>query len=210
MKNFYEILEISEKASPEVVEKAYKTLVKKYHPDLQTDSNIKKEYEIKIKEINEAYETISNSNLREKYDEKLKKEQIKYAQNVQAESQVQYQKHENTNSQSKTTAQYNPNSIHSYKLQSDERYEKFKEEYKQAVKKAYQDAYVKKLRDMGYRVRYKKTPKQKLQNFLIVIASIIIVILICQLPFIKNYLHNLYENNSIIKTIVDAFMNLFK
>ena len=31
----YEILEVSENASPEVIEKAYKILVKKYHPDLQ-------------------------------------------------------------------------------------------------------------------------------------------------------------------------------
>ena len=35
MKNYYKILEVSENASPEVIEKAYKVLVKKYHPDLQ-------------------------------------------------------------------------------------------------------------------------------------------------------------------------------
>ena len=33
VKNYYEILEVDSKASPEVIEKAYKTLVKKYHPD---------------------------------------------------------------------------------------------------------------------------------------------------------------------------------
>ena len=210
MKNLYEILEISQNASPEVVEKAYKALVKKYHPDLQTDPTIKKEYETKIKEINEAYDTISNPELREKYNEKLQREQIKSAQNAQTQTQYQKQYANNTQNQSKTASQQNPNNIHSYKQQSDERYEKFKEEYKQAVKKAYQDAYVKKLRDMGYRVRYKKTPKQKLQNFLIVIVSIIVIILLCQLPFIKDYLHSLYENNSFIKSITDAFMHLFK
>ena len=33
--NYYDILEVSKNASPEIIEKAYKTLVKKYHPDLQ-------------------------------------------------------------------------------------------------------------------------------------------------------------------------------
>ncbi|MBO6244107.1 MAG: DnaJ domain-containing protein, partial [Clostridia bacterium] len=35
MKNYYEILEINENASQEIIEKVYKVLVKKYHPDLQ-------------------------------------------------------------------------------------------------------------------------------------------------------------------------------
>ena len=54
MKNYYEILEVDKKASPEVIEKAYKTLVKKYHPDLQNENNHSK-YEAKMKEINEPY-----------------------------------------------------------------------------------------------------------------------------------------------------------
>jgi len=47
-KNYYDILEVNKNASPEIIEKAYKTLVKKYHPDLQ-DNNLKAEYEEKIK-----------------------------------------------------------------------------------------------------------------------------------------------------------------
>ena len=53
MKNYYEILEVDSKASPEVIEKAYKTLVKKYHPDLQNAIN-KNEYEEKMKEISKT------------------------------------------------------------------------------------------------------------------------------------------------------------
>ena len=52
MKNYYEILEVNQKASKEIIEKAYHVLVKKYHPDLY--DGLKKQYaEKKIKEINE-------------------------------------------------------------------------------------------------------------------------------------------------------------
>ena len=39
--NYYDILEVSKNASPEIIEKAYKTLVKKYHPDLQKNEKCK-------------------------------------------------------------------------------------------------------------------------------------------------------------------------
>ena len=41
MKNYYEILQVNENASIEIIEKAYKVLVKKYHPDLQKDAQKK-------------------------------------------------------------------------------------------------------------------------------------------------------------------------
>lgn len=52
MINYYEILEVSEKASKEVIEKAYKALAKKYHPDLNHDNP--KDAETKMKQLNEA------------------------------------------------------------------------------------------------------------------------------------------------------------
>ncbi len=76
-KNYYEILEIDRKASPEIIEKAYKTLVKKYHPDLQAE-NEKGLYEEKIKEINEAYEVLSNEEQRKIYDSSLQDEEENY------------------------------------------------------------------------------------------------------------------------------------
>ena len=54
MKNYYEILQVDEKASSEIIEKAYKVLVKKYHPDLQKDIKKKELLEDKLKQINEA------------------------------------------------------------------------------------------------------------------------------------------------------------
>ena len=71
MKNYYEILQVDEKASSEIIEKAYKVLVKKYHPDLQKDIKKKELLEDKLKQINEAYDILSDSFLREQYDAEL-------------------------------------------------------------------------------------------------------------------------------------------
>ena len=57
-KNYYDILEVNKNASQEIIEKAYKTLVKKYHPDLQ-DNNLKNEYEEK-NNILELIELLGN------------------------------------------------------------------------------------------------------------------------------------------------------
>ncbi len=73
MKNYYDILEVNPKASKEVIEKAYKVLIKKYHPDLYVGAE-KVYAENKTKEINEAYKILSDDFLRMQYEEELKKE----------------------------------------------------------------------------------------------------------------------------------------
>jgi len=66
--NYYDILEVSPKASVEVIEKAYRVLVKKYHPDMQP-ADKKAWAEEKVKELNMAYETLSDEGKRAFYDE---------------------------------------------------------------------------------------------------------------------------------------------
>ena len=67
-KNYYEVLEVSSKASPEIIEKAYKTLTRKYHPDLQSKDK-KNSSENQFKEIVKAYEVLSDPEKRAEYDE---------------------------------------------------------------------------------------------------------------------------------------------
>lgn len=64
--DYYEILEIKEDASEEVIKAAYKALAKKYHPDNCVGNT--PEYEEKLKLINEAYAILSDTEKRKKYD----------------------------------------------------------------------------------------------------------------------------------------------
>lgn len=75
MKNYYEILQVSPHASADIIEKAYKVLAKKYHPDLQESLSSKSYAEKRLKEINEAYDVLKDEFLREQYDFEFKKEQ---------------------------------------------------------------------------------------------------------------------------------------
>ena len=66
---YYELLEISENASAEVIKVAYKALAKKYHPDvLVGDSKVAEE---KMKQINAAFDVLSDEQKRQQYDEFL-------------------------------------------------------------------------------------------------------------------------------------------
>lgn len=63
MRNPYEVLGIKEGASEEEIKKAYRELVKKYHPDQHHDNPLYELAEDKLREINEAYDYLmKNSN----------------------------------------------------------------------------------------------------------------------------------------------------
>lgn len=63
--DYYETLEVSRTASKEEISKSFRKLARKYHPDL----NKTKEGEERFKQINEAYEVLSDPEKRKKYDQ---------------------------------------------------------------------------------------------------------------------------------------------
>ena len=66
-KDYYEILGVSKTATDDELKKAYRKMAKKWHPDANPDN--KKEAEKKFKEVNEAYEVLSNPQKRQMYDQ---------------------------------------------------------------------------------------------------------------------------------------------
>ena len=88
MKNYYEILEVSPKASNEIIENVYKLLEKKYQLN-QYEGEERAEAENKLRDINEAYKILTDSFLREQYNAELEREQAnnkrKYVQSSEGE-----------------------------------------------------------------------------------------------------------------------------
>ena len=64
--DFYQVLGVARDASADDIKKAYRNLARKYHPDLNPDD--KKAAEAKFKEVQEAYDTLSEPDKRSQYD----------------------------------------------------------------------------------------------------------------------------------------------
>lgn len=233
MKTLYEVLEVSETASKEIIDKTYRVLAKKYHPDLQQDGD-KKAAEEKMKEINEAYDTLSDDTKRQNYDAKLKAER----EEEKAREEAARQQQMNQNSQQAyynqeqytQTPNYNPNSSNVEQQYTGQR-QVSEEEYREALRRQqeafkrqqqmeqqmqaqyerkYQRAYEDYLRSLGYKIKYKWTWKNY-RDFLITILVIIgICLTLWIFPPTHKMIVDIYNSNVIIKTVVDIIGGIFK
>ncbi|MBR5252758.1 MAG: molecular chaperone DnaJ [Clostridia bacterium] len=65
-RDYYEVLGVDKSADDGAIKKAYRSLAKKYHPDMNPGD---KEAEAKFKEVNEAYDVLSDPDKKSKYDQ---------------------------------------------------------------------------------------------------------------------------------------------
>lgn len=210
MKNYYEILEVDKNASQEVIEKAYKALAKKYHPDLQQGIK-KQEYAEKMKKINEAYDVLSDSFKREQYNQELQSEQEK-DQAISKEEQERiiqenYALKQQLNKIGNTRNNYNNQPMDEGSIINMSRV--LEQQIKTAQRQAYHDAYIQDMKNRGYKIRYKHDLKYYLKLLLVIATIIFILFLIYQIPVVKNFFGDLYRENILFKAIVDIFKNTF-
>lgn len=200
MSNLYEILEVSEKASKEVIDKAYKVLVKKYHPDLQEEKD-KQTADLKIKKINEAYEILSDEEKRKQYDLELKanREQEKIEEDLKNKQYKQYIA--NVNKQDDKQKNTNRNNKEDYN-----NIEKIQNE----ISDSYMKAYYNYLRKLGYKIKQPWTVKRFLNLLEGIGIFLAIILIIWFFPPTNKLLVDTYQNNNIIKSIVDIIVNIFR
>ena len=217
-KDYYSILQINRNASPEIIEKAYKTLAKKYHPDLQQTTEAKKESEKILKDINEAYEVLSNKDKKQEYDKILYDNTISkddfnklYEQNQILKNKINIlQNNYNINHLSnsnidKQNISYEKKSKKDYELKKKQQDLEFKKQIEQAKRQAYYDAYIQDLKNRGYTIKYKKTFKDYIRYFITIIVIILILFIMWKIPFIHDYFTNLFESNELLKSIKEIF-----
>ena len=195
-KNYYDILQVNKNASPEVIEKVYKLLAKKYHPDLQDLENKQQSEEI-LKKINEAYEVLSNPEKKAIYDKTLeniyvpREEYYKlYSQNLTLKKELNDLKtyyDEFLNNLQINNLQNNITKYNNFsQITNSKNNIKRKLEYNNITTRQYS---------------FKNIVIRFFKNLLALFLTIIILILLLQVPTIKNF----FINNPLIKIIIDLF-----
>ncbi len=220
MLNYYEILEVSEKASKEVIEKAYKALAKKYHPDLNAHNKL--EAEEKMKQINEAFDVLIDDTKRANYDNILNKKR-----------EIEKRKEEISKNNGYSNSSNNANSINNeksfedhnkiayssgYSTDNDDNFyvsthnmdEKTKRKLQQKLQERYLEAYDAYLRERGYKLKYKWTFKRVMKAVLVVLIFIAVCTILFFIPPIHTYCIDLYNENFVVKLFVDIIAGFFK
>lgn len=212
MSNLYELLEVSEKASKEVIEKAYKVLAKRYHPDLQEEKD-KKQAEEKMKQINEAYTILIDDEKRKAYDIEL---------NAKRQEEIQRKMQENTKVNNEITRveqeafnDFQNANMKRQKEEQDKINRKLEEEQKSNMEKlqadlqrTYSNAYNNYLRSLGYKIKEPWTLKRFIELMKVLIILAVIIIFIWFFPPTHKLIIDFYEQNVVLKFIIDIFIKL--
>ena len=203
MNNYYEILEVSKNASKEVIEKAYKVLVKKYHPDLYQEEIQKQNAEQKMKLINEAYDTLSDDEKRNNYDLELEEQE-------RLIEQEKYEKEKRQNEENVSDEQiyYEEEPVLTKEeLKEQKKQEKrAQREYQEEQERIYRNY----MRSLGYREKERWTWNRFVRTLKTIGIIAIAILIIWIFPPTHKLLVQTYEENPLIKSIIDIFADIIQ
>ena len=206
MKNYYQILQVDEKASVEIIEKAYKVLVKRYHPDLQKNEKNKSISEQKLKEINEAYDVLSDEFLREQYDLEFKREKEELYRKKYGEKSYESERKDFSNYKATTTNNSKKESNNDNSLLDDEKEEKRRLNQNLGTINGVMDLLKTLYKSRPKRQEFKEMTKKDLLALVLTILVVIAVgILLFSLPFTRDWMNELLFENPVFNFIGKFF-----
>ncbi len=186
-KNYYEILEVDKHASQDIIKKAYNTLAKKYHPDLQPEEQ-KEKAQKQLQLINEAYEVLSKPEKREEYNKTLQKSTISqetYNSIFEENKKLKNIIYELENEIYNNNSFYN-NNIDLNNSNSDNNY--YNEE----------DSQINNYNSYNYsKSKIKYFLKNQLKNLIAILGTIFVLYILWHIPFIKKIIEENYVFNII-------------
>ena len=204
-KNYYEILEVDKNASKEIIDKAYKTLAKRYHPDLQTQEG-KEQKEEMMKKVNEAYDVLSEENKRTAYNQQLASQNVSMDeyQKILLENELLKQQLETARQNIQNNRVYQQNT---YSNEQRNTTPNVGQQTNFTANQPYQNPYVQTRKQ--YRTRRRLTFKQLIKIIGVIVGVILLCALIYQIPPVKEYFNNMYEENIFFKALVNIFKDTF-
>ena len=226
----YDLLEVDEKASKEEIEKSYLKLANEYKVDPKLSQLENDDNEIILKKLKLAYDILTDDEKRSRYDadlakkrteeliknvevqeEKEEKEENVIEQEDEPENQSKETENEESEEKDEEETEIQLTKEEKKKLQKAAKKE-FKENLKKAQKadeeynRAYNEAYNNYLRKMGYIVKEPWTWK-RVRNLIIgLLVIFLICILIWFLPPTRKLLIQIYEENFVVKSLVDIVL----
>lgn len=217
-KTYYDILEVSRYATDEVINRAHKVLVKRYHPDVQKDSESRKKAAEEMVKVNEAYEVLSDKDKKAKYDKKLELEEQR--KNMQNSSNGYGVYNTNNRSSKKNNSNINRNAGQNVNqsmvnIQNNQAEEEIKRQRRliemqgDAIRENMRQQYYNQLRSMGYTIKEPFSWKKAKRIVILIIALIVINFLIFNIPFLANLMSDLEFSNPILAIFIRILRGIF-
>jgi len=225
LSTLYELLQVKENATQEEITESYHKILQKADSLPQNEAIIEQVRRIKI-----AYGILSDSEKRKKYDSDLATKRAEaLLENVQIKDEKELENLEESNQEErlKKTISNQINTImDNYQEQKikQEQQEKLaekqaKKEFRKAKRETKKQQQIKRemqiqaygdyLQKQGYKVKYPWTWLRVKRLLITIIAVILSLFILWHIPFIKNSLTNLYQENFVIKFLVDFINSIF-
>lgn len=225
LSTLYELLEVNENVTQEEITESYHKILQKADSLPQNEAIIEQVRRIKI-----AYGILSDSEKRKKYDSDLATKRAEaLLENVQVKDEKESENLEEPNKEErlKQTISNQINTLTNHyreqKIKQEQQKKLAEKQAKKELRKAKREtkkqqqikremqiqAYGDYLQKQGYKVKYPWTWLRVKRLLIAIFAVILSLFILWHIPFVKNSLTNLYQENFVIKFLVDIISSIF-